>query len=322
MNFIYAIRAPSTFWSAPENVHLFPALFPPLHTVTLCYLSMSSAAANFPPELFDIILWFITHDQVGNEAYRGKEQKRVLSLCSLVCRHWARICRPLIFRSIALRSASDLSLFKHTLLTPPPLDLLSLAKYVKNLYVEVKHIEPPWAHRLRSDLAHILSTECQLNLIVDASALEEISTARSVKVIFDTLPRTLPSAHACFFSLEFSSIHFRDTVSLYRLISMCRILQELYLNDLTWDIAPSADVVMPSTTRALSHLNSIMIWSDKGNMLPMLMLPVLTKGRPAGALAQDTYHTLGRLLCFLADESGYTSELSLGKTLDNSGEPR
>lgn len=258
---------------------------------------MPSAATKTPPELFKDILWFVNHDVLGHEIYRGRTEKRALSRCSQVCRHWARTCRPLLFRDITLCSGNELSSFKRILLTPPPAALPPIADYVQFVRLQIERTEPPWVHHFQSDCIPLLSPKCQFNVVISSSPMEGLNAVQSVKAIFDTLPRPAPCAHACFTGLTLAHLHFHDAAALCRLVSGFRGLQELNLSHLTWDIAPDAAAALPTPMRSLPHLRKVLValCGDYIDMVPMLVLPAFAKGGAVGGLSND-YFRLFRLL--------------------------
>ena len=101
---------------------------------------------ELPPELVDIILGFIVSLKHGSD---DAVDRVTLSVCGQVCRYWAGICRAILFQSITLRSASDLSAFV-TILHHSSLPLLpSVAEIVTSLYPhevaqdEAENLSPP-----------------------------------------------------------------------------------------------------------------------------------------------------------------------------------
>ena len=92
----------------------------PLAGISSCFPDrgmscLLATGADIPPELFDDILWFITHDNYGHSTAITSSEKHVLSICGTVCRHWARDSRPHLFRHLKLRSGDDLESL-HTIL--------------------------------------------------------------------------------------------------------------------------------------------------------------------------------------------------------------
>jgi hypothetical protein len=257
---------------------------------------MASAAAYTPPELFNDILWFILHE------YYERTARRALSRCGQVCRHWARVCRPLLFRKIELHSANDLSSFKHILLTPPPLGLPSITEYVQDVTLNIGCAGYPWAHRIQSDCARFLSAYCAFNIRVDWWDEKQSSTARSAKAIFDTPPRALPHAYTRFSSLTLTNIRFQNAAELGRLLSRCHSLKILCLCVLTWDIAlDTTDVTLASPIRALSYLRLVVIThSNEDKLLSIWLLPAFVQ-RSARVALPEQYFMLCRLLHLMGD---------------------
>jgi hypothetical protein len=278
---------------------------------------MPSTAANIPPELFDDILWYIPPFRyidglgLGLGAYRAlpesKEEKSHLSLCSLVCRHWARLCRPHIFAYVRLRCSDDLHAFKRILLMPPPARLPSIAEYVKHVHIFVERIEPPWVHHLLpSYCQRILLLNCNFTLTVKASSSKSNDTTMPFAAIYSPLPHTLPSVHACLTHLNLQNIHFRNATAFCRVISGFRNLEDLRIYDLTWDAAPLEDLALASSVPVFPRLSFLYIENPKGDALPMWLLPASGKASPFGDALDDSSR-LVRLFECLRDESGYKS---------------
>ena len=70
-----------------------------------------SASTQIPPELFKHILRYfrVASGHTGSpwKEYFDLNTKREAGNCALVCRYWAQICQPIIFRSIILGSEKD-----------------------------------------------------------------------------------------------------------------------------------------------------------------------------------------------------------------------
>ncbi|KAI0083172.1 hypothetical protein BDY19DRAFT_746559 [Irpex rosettiformis] len=72
--------------------------------------SWSPASTRIPPELFDDILFYLFLDLDSNRVTVNKRlSRRVIMVCSLVCCHWANLCRKALFRNkhFTIRSSEE-----------------------------------------------------------------------------------------------------------------------------------------------------------------------------------------------------------------------
>ena len=124
-----------------------------------------------------------------------KPVKRGLTSCSLTCRHWASVIRPLLFGELIIRSAEDIEQLLALLnspytLHPYPRDCIRLLRVIDDRTSS----SIPWSHqifRLHRRIAHLYS----VNLTIEKSgADDELPLGRDSSRSFVIIPRTLPGS--------------------------------------------------------------------------------------------------------------------------------
>ena len=61
-----------------------------------------------PSEILSYIAGHLQPVRLGLTSYDdGRRMKRSLAACSLVCRHWSKIVRPMLFEWLQLENAAD-----------------------------------------------------------------------------------------------------------------------------------------------------------------------------------------------------------------------
>lgn len=104
--------------------------------------------SQLPEEIIDNILQLIPsvpYEQIwcpSRTVTRMQLEKRCLGLCSLTCRHWARRCRPLIFRAMHVASLDDAAFLTQLVRTPQ----FSIAPHLQELRLHEQHggAKRPW----------------------------------------------------------------------------------------------------------------------------------------------------------------------------------
>ncbi|EKM52859.1 uncharacterized protein PHACADRAFT_261515 [Phanerochaete carnosa HHB-10118-sp] len=122
----------------------------------------------------------------------GKQSKRGLALCSLTCRHWAKLIKPMLFGYLTLMCTEDVSQLLAFLCTP---DFLHCAlrdcAHNLDLVEDRASSSIPWGHhvllRLHQHLPHVF-----VNWAVKGASADGRSKLSSLPS--GQLPRTLPSS--------------------------------------------------------------------------------------------------------------------------------
>lgn len=136
------VRPPGWFQLSANQRYEVPFRF---HTVTS---RQSGMGANIPPELFDIIVSYVIElcDERGSALWSmrriatvnsAKDWRHPIKLCSLVCRHWANICRRRMFSGVTLTltSPDDVEILKKYAIHGCP-KLLPILQLIGSIVVE------------------------------------------------------------------------------------------------------------------------------------------------------------------------------------------
>ena len=180
----------------------------------------SNLALLFPSEIMAEIVFELAYSELS---------KKQLGTCSRVCRYWAQVCRPSLFRKLVLRNAADLDhlLF---LLTISPLVAPSLAQCLDE--VAVVHPGPrglPWIHRLPRIRQH---TTRVLTLHLEVQQLEIWGTAH---LLSTSLPLTLPRSTFPFSSLRIADVRLKKVKDLVRAVRDLPELSTLHCSNVTFE---------------------------------------------------------------------------------------
>ncbi|EKM52875.1 uncharacterized protein PHACADRAFT_149800 [Phanerochaete carnosa HHB-10118-sp] len=132
----------------------------------------------------------------GTWPYRPKRPpKHGLASCSLTCRHWAKIVRPILFYSLTLRTAEDLSQLSAFLGAPDFLGC-SLGRCILDLDVVEDRSSPgvPWSHRFPLIIHQQLRLSSYVTWTMNGTPADNQVQPTSNPLLFPSalLPRTLP----------------------------------------------------------------------------------------------------------------------------------
>lgn len=142
--------------------------------------------AILPSELLSRILNFVCEATEVERGRTGTLTKRELGRCSLVCHHWAMMCRPYIFNHLTIRSREDTQAFL-SLVRGSEERRDSVFHYIDHVTLEedvgVLKLQPPWAYLL------FLSEIPPVSVALKMKAASPDATF----TFFTVLPRTIPS---------------------------------------------------------------------------------------------------------------------------------
>ncbi|GJE95623.1 hypothetical protein PsYK624_118090 [Phanerochaete sordida] len=164
--------------------------------------------------------------------------KRGLAACSLICRHWARIIRPLLFLEIALRSAGDveqlLAFLGHPDFLGRPLrDCIRMLSIVEHEDHTPKAV--PWLHHILRLHRHFRFINVSLTMAdtvtVDADQPEAQQTVSTLP--FAWLPKILPASVGFIHTLTLRGLRVPSLRMLVGCIARLRV-SELTLEALTF----------------------------------------------------------------------------------------
>lgn len=173
-----------------------------------------SLGARLPEEILQAILVRLDDDY----GWGPPTPKRGLASCSLVCRHWAKTIRPLLFETLILRSASDLEQLLAFLAAPAPLGR-ALTRYIGALYMSEDCASSnciSWSHQVSLRLPRLLSypsLHCTFSGRTPGSSDSAPSFRRP------PLPRQLPARTCAFHQVTLSGLQLssmRDLADLVR----------------------------------------------------------------------------------------------------------
>ena len=252
-----------------------------------------SKAAEIPEELFEHILQLV-HDDYSSAD--DQEKKRHLSLLGRICRYWARLCRPNLFRSITLRNPDDVKHFREILDAPAVLGLQPVASMVVAVKAKVAHKDPPWIHLAMFLLDHKLRSDSGMEV-------ELLPSAKNTwRTLHPSLPRAVPGPRNPITTLLLDGLHFSSARVLSHLLSALPTLHALQAYTLTFDVEPRLEDF--STIPYYHNLSRV---RSDDLQLSLLLLPTLTSGRygsatgrsrrnPGGIIIEDDLKILWDLL--------------------------
>ena len=163
-------------------------------------------AQELPSEIIYLIVQALRANQVllQQQGDTNLRRKKGLAACSLTCRYWSEILRPLLFGSLTLRGPEDMTQLLGFLQISP-----LLADCIWDLQINQSSQGYPWFHHVTKLLA-FLREDAYVSLMMDNSTLDPlpgtVSESKSVSsktrakvkpvpyVQLDSLPRALPSS--------------------------------------------------------------------------------------------------------------------------------
>ena len=141
-----------------------------------------------PSELVHAIL-LRTQDKDSNH----KPLKRGLTACSLTCRRWAALIRPMLFEELALRSGEDVS--QLVAFMDADVQKPALKDCIRSLTIvdDVGSERIPWSHQL-------MMLHTRLSFLIEGWTVKDATPNLDAELLlnhrsplpFTILPRTLP----------------------------------------------------------------------------------------------------------------------------------
>ena len=236
----YAAHDASGSLTAPCLIMGFTELSraPPASLCNRLLNMSSSAAEKVPPELFERILNHFEFRREHSFYYPSEEEtllflsKRQLGQCALVCRYWARICQPMMFEELVLRSRQDALNFFVIASSPHS----KISQYVQSLDLEYTLPSPPWTHLV--SLKQSLSSCYRISLVVSLDNLQQ-DLGNPTLNIHSLLPRQNPAFSARIDHLSLSDIKFPHLQSIFALAAAFPSLWTLTCKRVTWPTSPN-----------------------------------------------------------------------------------
>ena len=216
---------------------------------------------------------------------------------ALVCRHWAEVLQPAVFRDLTIRTYSEMT----RLLRIRRTSLTRLAQSaVDPLALEDKLGHTPFTH-----LATRLSTD---SIVEELTIIGPLPTCAgtSLRSIHGTLPRSLPGASVLSVrSLKLEDIHFRYFLDLVRVVLEIPALDFFAGSKLTWESESAREgalLAWVETRRSMPRLAIITLM----DCIPhQHHLALLLTGRP------NLYGELGQLVQCIDEDLASVDTFSL-----------
>ncbi|KIP06723.1 hypothetical protein PHLGIDRAFT_35835, partial [Phlebiopsis gigantea 11061_1 CR5-6] len=232
--------------------------------------------------------------------------KRELGLCSLVCRLWARRCRPYMLQSLSLHSLADFHYLLHLVdsaqaivLVPPLAECIS---YIGIVFTGSWTV--PWFHRIRQELMgrNIDLDPDNISLELERACLPhaEGSPAYAPRSLSTSLPRTLPRSVFAHSVCLLTELHFRAPDDLLRLIDEQPALSTVIWRRLTFDKPEDGEVRVPRPRvrrrRPWAGLEAFTIsqWSDVDAETRLVFVILAEKLNTGLSAASDWWTAMAR----------------------------
>ncbi|KAI0767889.1 hypothetical protein BC629DRAFT_1596153 [Irpex lacteus] len=217
---------------------------------------MSATAADIPPELFDIILYYVCEYgyrllDLRSDAYdrepglpNRKEAVKDVAASSLTCTRWAKICRANLFQNLWIKDYEDLRRFS-SLVSNVPSNLFPVSEYVRRVTLVQRIGERPWLYlfQLQPSLFPF-KPHASIHLqILDSPNINIPSHQPTHRRLFYGIPITLPMIRHE--SVHIMNPHFRtpnDLISLLRKFSNRKRIADttsILFSNITWISQPS-----------------------------------------------------------------------------------
>ena len=163
----------------------------------------SSLASTLPVEVVLMI-----GESLGEfQDPRDPVHKSCLATCSLVCRHWSKAIRPVLFSQLFLYTAQDVSQLLEFLGQPIPLNPL-LSSCVKSVTYRILGTQvPPWIQI--NHLSRCIP-ESHVHLKVGDYRTSRDRHRTEGSSLLKSFPRTIPASMFRFSSIELYNIDFQS----------------------------------------------------------------------------------------------------------------
>ncbi|KAJ3536300.1 hypothetical protein NM688_g6857 [Phlebia brevispora] len=197
----------------------------------------AATGEDVPPELFDIVIGWLVNGRLQNAPRdRVSASKQELGSMALVCRHWAKLIQPMIFRVTMLRGREDVNTLLSFLRSPTT----AVSKYLQHPQLSLNIATYPcipWIH-----------IACSSNMLSKQFILARIDgplpSGRSMKGLHDMLPRNCPLFFSRIEELLLTDVHFKSLPCILRSVRDMADLKFVRLVKVTWD-RPSDDEIHP-----------------------------------------------------------------------------
>lgn len=198
-------------------------------------MELPPAGHRIPPEILPDIVVQLRNEYNALIQWVEADLKPLLT-CSLVCCHWAQICRPIMFKHIVIRGEAHLNRLS-PLLSSPSHITPSLRDCIQRLDIRSSgEQQKPWLHRV-SLIQPYISTDAAWDLI----RLDDVSYPS----IYGHIPRTTPRSLLKFRRIQFADVRFRRVHDLLRIMRDLPDLDELECKRISFDdeTVPDEDAI-------------------------------------------------------------------------------
>ncbi|KAJ3554234.1 hypothetical protein NM688_g3210 [Phlebia brevispora] len=226
-----------------------------------------ASATEMPVELHDVVLKFLSLglcDGPGSPGFRDHQCKdraecsrnfvdctrRDLYQMLCVCRRWAHLLQPVMFRRIILRDREDFI----QLVTIKD-DVLSggLGRSLEGELDVIENLRTPWIHNISLRLLPKFSVAAKDITLALRNTGPFPPKPEVVCSVHGSLPRRLPSFSSGIRKIAFSGVHFKTFEHLLRLVKEMPSLRELTCTRVTWDRLNTRIDQTPSSTCFLAR---------------------------------------------------------------------
>ena len=268
-----------------------------------------SKATETPQELFQNIILQAFLEFGGYNV----SERRGLSNIAAVCRYWARMSRPRLFKYIYLATADAAKRFIKVLNGPALHDLNSAALLVRELDAYFDIMDEPWLHLVFSQIIPKLPFA---TFSVEPKDLGTIT----FRTLHSSLPRTIPGprARSCK-SLFLAGGHIPKSRTLSSLLSSLPTLKELWATDLTFGTNPTPEDFL----RIPIHQELVRLRTNNRHLclsfLPLLVANISigesatnapSRRRPSSIINEDNLKVLLDLLGIFHSEVDTTFDIT------------
>lgn len=230
------------------------------------------SAADFPPELFKVILEALHHPGSWHETLETQvdASKHEITNCGLVCKYWAKTCQEKLFDSLTLRDHRDEAQLQAFLDNPSS----KVGQYMREINVSVDsaeaYLSEPWIHHLLSLRGKVKSGAREVEVKLQGPLPPKIKVLRTLHWL---LPRSYPGFSSQAHTVSLDNIHFRSFKDLVHLVSELRSMTSLSCRCLTWLGETSTLPPLPSPqARKLTELRYVRMVKCTQNLAALWLI--------------------------------------------------
>lgn len=252
---------------------------------------------DLPAELITRIVEILSGRQP--ESWGGNRYKsypplhlsnRELGNCSLICRYWAKILRPEMFRRLVLGTSEDGRLL-HSFVESPVSPELAIGPFVWYVKIECNLADHPWLHLVLMSRAKFVNTN-EIHVEIFDTSLNSGSPPILARSIHHFLPHPLPPSITRVKTLHLRGLSFANYACLGRFVRSVGLEgYEVRFTDIHINDTATVSMIGPSQfwTRGFMHV-------DVNNCVaPLGLLRAVLSTRPNLKMSKSLHirpHTL------------------------------